>query len=114
MGAKIYEPFVDSYPFLTGGMTMKTRSRFTLSLVLFLIGILTLGCATYSLNHSHSPETLGKIGARINQNPDRKPSILSEYNLSSEEFRKSVRKIAADPALSERYHEGFKSVANDT
>ena len=85
-------------------------SRMDETWIVLLAGFLILsGCAGHGLPVSHSPETLGEIGAELNRNPDRKDAILSSHDITMEEFREALRRIAEDPELSERYEEGFNS-----
>lgn len=92
---------------------MKRKTLIVMLLVTLMTGV-QVGCASHSLNVDHSPETLGKIGAQINQNPDRTTSILTEHNLTKQEFRTAVRQISEDPELSDRYHDGFQSAQSDS
>lgn len=100
-------------PLNPDGTTMTRKAWIGTFLILLTVG-LQVGCASHSLPVDHSPETLGKIGAQIDQNPDRKSAILSEHNLTEEKFRRAVRQIAEDPALSERYHDKFQSVRSNS
>lgn len=78
----------------------------------FVLSFAMVGCATKSTSIGVSPETLGKIGAKINENPAKMGAILSRHNLTEKEFRRAIREVSADPALSRRYHEAFKAATS--
>lgn len=92
---------------------MTRKTCLALMLVLTMVGV-QVGCATQSVSFDYSPKELGKIGARIHETPEKKDTILSENDLTEEEFRQAVRGISEDPALSKKYREGFQSVQSDS
>lgn len=82
--------------------------RLQLVLGLLVAVTVTVGCSSRSVyNPSVPPETLGRIGASIDRNPDRMESILEEHNLTVEEFEEAVDRVSARPSLARRYREGF-------
>jgi hypothetical protein len=74
-----------------------------------------VSCAgTKQLNSvDKSPEKLGRVGAEITKSPDSKPQILSNHDLTPEEFSKAIREIASDADLSRRYHDAFRKALNE-
>lgn len=87
--------------------------RTMLVVVLAVVSLMVIGCAAKTTSAGISPEKLGRIGAEINQNPDQMSQILSEHDLSEEEFEKAVREVSSDAEMSRRYHEAFQE-ASDT
>jgi hypothetical protein len=79
-------------------------------ILLLLVGLTPLlGCASKTgLTAEYPPpEKLGRIGAAINENPDRTETILKKYNLTAQEFENAVDQVSSDPSLAKRYREGF-------
>ena len=54
-----------------------------------------------------SAEELGRLGARIEQEPERAEAILEEAGLTWEELETAVRAISADAGKARRYAEAF-------
>lgn len=54
-----------------------------------------------------TPEELGRLGARIHENPARAERYLREAGLTSSEFEKAVRDVSAESDLARRYREAF-------
>ncbi|HVT44426.1 MAG TPA: hypothetical protein VMT00_08545 [Thermoanaerobaculia bacterium] len=55
-----------------------------------------------------SPEQLGELGAKIEQEPDRASELLAERGLNEESFETAIRKITEDPEASKRYAEAYE------
>jgi hypothetical protein len=90
---------------------MKVRVVFV-SVILLTITIgLIAGCSSkqtdFETVQGYSPEKLGKLGAAIDENPNRAEEILKKNNLTMKQFRKAVNRISSEPALSRRYHKSF-------
>ena len=59
-----------------------------------------------------SPEQLGELGAKIQNNPNDAQKILSDNGLTEESFEQAVRKVSEDPAASKRYADAFRKAAS--
>lgn len=83
-------------------------TRTNLLTVLLLLTLTPmLGCSTKTSLTQPTPEKLGRIGAAVDQNPDRMEAILKEHDLTVEEFESAVNRVSSDPELAKRYREGF-------
>lgn len=82
-------------------------------LILLLLITLTplLGCSSRTgfTAESPAPEKLGRLGAAINENPDRMETILKANNLTVREFENALDHVSSDPSLAKRYSEGFSA-----
>lgn len=93
-------------------------SFLTISLVL-VMGLLVGGCADIQLSSSDSsdsdvrvqgltPEQLGTLGAKLNQNLGDHSVLLDEYNVTTSQFETAVNTISNDSALSRRYRDAYE------
>ena len=60
---------------------------------------------------SLTAEQLGELGAEIKKHPDNAKQILSGKGLTEESFAQAVRKVAEDPAASQRYAAAYKKAS---
>jgi hypothetical protein len=56
-----------------------------------------------------APEELGRLGARLEAEPEAAERLLEEEGLTLSEFADAVRSVAADAELAARYAEGFRA-----
>jgi hypothetical protein len=57
---------------------------------------------------SLTPEELGELGAAIKKNPSDAEKLLSAKGMTEAAFSQAVRKVAEDPAASQRYAAAYK------
>jgi len=92
---------------------MTRRSRILMLSALLVAGLAVAACGTdegpreAGAAAELSPEELGRLGARIEQEPDRAAEILEEEGLTWEEFEAAVRAVSADAGKARRYTEAF-------
>ena len=91
------------------------------TLVLVLFSVAVIGCskeATISTDESAtsvnasvtatSPEELGRLAARIKQQPDDAKKLIADHGLTEEQFEDAIRKTAEDPAKAREYAKAFE------
>ena len=92
---------------------MTLRSRILMLSALLVAGLAVAACATdegpreAGAAAEFSPEELGRLGARIEQEPERAEAILEEAGLTWEELETAVRAVSADAGKARRYAEAF-------
>lgn len=81
---------------------------------LLIAGLTAMGCGATGEDPEAagaaaelSPEELGELGARLEQEPSRAEEILEEAGLSWEELESAVRAVSADADTARRYTEAF-------
>jgi hypothetical protein len=90
-----------------------------LAAVLLAVALLAAGCAnepevaepemaTFDAAEL-SPEELGRIGARLSQEPGRAEAILAEGGVTWEGFEAAVREAAASVETARRYAEAYRA-----
>jgi len=99
---------------------MKTIAAISLSAIL-LAGACSKQATTTASNESSastsvaqtslSAEQLGELGAEIKKHPDNAKQLLSDKGLTEESFAQAVRKVAEDPAASQRYAAAYKKAS---
>ena len=67
--------------------------------------------AELSADSALSTVELGRVGARIYNEPERVSEILEEVGLTAEEFEQKVRDVTNDPEKSAEYTRGFQEIA---
>lgn len=99
------------------------RSRWKLVTTLMTISLLMLAgaCAgdddaTVELEQREeavelSPEELGELGARLEENPDQIEEILAEQGLTLETFEAAIRDLTENPGEARRYAEAYRSAS---
>ena len=90
-----------------------------LAAVLLAAGLLAAGCGnepevaepelTTVDAAELSPEELGRIGARLSQEPGRAEAILAEEGVTWEGFEAAVREVAANVETARRYAEAYRA-----
>lgn len=58
-----------------------------------------------------SPEELGELGARLEENPDQIEEILAEQGLTLETFEAAIRDLTENPGDARRYAEAYRSAS---
>lgn len=58
-----------------------------------------------------SPEDLGELGARLEENPDQIEEILAEQGLTLETFEAAIRNVTENPGEAKRYAEAYRSAS---
>lgn len=58
-----------------------------------------------------TPEELGRLGAELEQSPDRADEILAQHGLDEETFEQSVRKVTEDFDSAQRYADAYNDRA---
>lgn len=58
-----------------------------------------------------SPEELGELGARLEENPDQIEQILQEHGLTLETFEAAIRDLTENPGEAKRYAEAYRSAS---
>jgi len=93
---------------------MTLRSRIPMLSALLVAGLAVAACGTGAdmpdeagAAAEMSAEELGRLGAEIEQAPDRAAEILEEEGLTWEEFEAAVRAVSADAEKARRYAEAF-------
>ena len=93
---------------------MTLRSRILMLSLLLVAGLALAACGTSDDMPAEagaaaelSAEELGRLGARIEQAPDRAAEILEDEGLTWEEFEAAVRAVSADAEKARRYAEAF-------
>ncbi|HEX2253156.1 MAG TPA: hypothetical protein VHQ65_07810 [Thermoanaerobaculia bacterium] len=89
-----------------------------LATVLLAAGLLATGCqnepevAESGISTADaadlSPEELGRLGARLSQEPGRAEAILAEEGVTWESFQAAVREVAASVETARRYSEAYR------
>jgi hypothetical protein len=67
--------------------------------------------STTSVNASASatsPEELGRLAARIKQQPDNAKKLIADHGLTEEQFEDAIRKTAEDPEKARQYAKAFE------
>lgn len=91
-----------------------------LALCLLLAG--ALGMAACDRGDDESPaagaadfsaEELGRLGAELDQEPERAEAILEDAGITWEEFEAAVREVSADSEEARRYAEAFAAAGGD-
>ena len=87
-----------------------------------LLGVASIGCnkeatiststeSTTSVSASAtatSPEELGRLAARIKQQPDNAKKLIADHGLTEEQFEDAIRKTAEDPEKARAYARAFE------
>ena len=60
-----------------------------------------------------SAEELGRLGAQLDQEPERAEAILEEAGVTWEEFEAAVREVSADAEEARSYSEAFAAAGGD-
>ncbi|MBW3671203.1 MAG: hypothetical protein KY432_05965 [Acidobacteria bacterium] len=100
------------------------RLHWKLLTVLMTISLLTLvgacagddDAATVELEQREeavelSPEELGALGARLEENPDQIEEILAEQGLTLETFEAAIRDVTENPGEAKRYAEAYRNAS---
>lgn len=85
-----------------------------------LFGLLIGGCADSLLGPSESgnsdvriqgltPEQVGTLGAKLNQNPRNQSALLSKYDITESQFERAINTISNNPDLSRRYRQAYET-----
>ena len=91
-------------------------------LAIVLFGVAMIGCnkeatiststdSTTSVDASAtatSPEELGRLAARIKQQPDNAKKLIADHGLTEEQFEDAIRKTAEDPEKARAYAKAFE------
>src|SRR5687767_9105497 len=92
----------------------------TILIVLFAVAM--IGCnkeatvsssteSTTSVNASAtatSPQELGRLAARIKQQPNDAKKLIADHGLTEEQFEEAIRKTAEDPEKARQYAKAFE------
>ena len=91
-----------------------------LALCLLLTGV--LGVVAGDAGDDEAPATeaadltaaeLGRLGAELDQEPERAEEILDEAGLTWEQFEAAVREVSADTEEARRYAEAFAAAGGE-
>lgn len=62
-----------------------------------------------SVSQNAEPEELGRLGARIANEPQKAEEIISAAGMTREQFEATIRRIAANPDQSREYARGYEA-----